>query len=61
MIRNLIWIYIFGGVFSSAIFLRDYQNLVNLTVGIVLLASALVVYDRRNDIEDWISGRDKKS
>ncbi|HOE18342.1 MAG TPA: hypothetical protein PLX02_12385 [Syntrophorhabdaceae bacterium] len=57
MIRGLIWTYILGGVFSSAIFLRDYQNLANLTIGLVLLISALVVYDRRDDIESWISGK----
>lgn len=60
MIRILIWIYIFGGVFSSAIFLRGYQDLVNLTIGILLLVSALVVYNKRNEIENWISGRNKK-
>jgi hypothetical protein len=61
MIRSIIWIYIFGGVFSSAIFLREgYQDLANLTVGILLLVSALVVYNKRNEIESWISGKDKK-
>ena len=61
MIRSIIWIYIFGGVFSSAIFLREgYRDLANLTVGILLLVSALVVYNKRNEIESWISGKDKK-
>ena len=61
MIRSIIWIYIFGGVFSSAIFLREgYQDLANLTVGILLLVSDLVVYDKRSEIENWINGKNKK-
>jgi len=61
MIRSIIWIYIFGGVFSSAIFLREgYRDLANLIVGILLLVSALVVYNKRNEIESWINGRNKK-
>ncbi len=60
MIRGLIWFYIFGGVFSSAIFLREHQDFANLMTGILLLVSALVVYNKRNEIEKWVSGRDKK-
>lgn len=60
MIRSLIWFYIFGGVFSSAMFLRAHQDLANLTIGILLLVSALVVYNKRTEIENWINGRNKK-
>ncbi len=61
MIRSIIWIYILGGVFSSAIFLREgYQDFANLAVGILLLVSALVVYNKRNEIEGWINGKNKK-
>jgi cell division protein FtsW (lipid II flippase) len=60
MIRNLIWFYIFGGVFTSAMFLREYQDFANLMTGILLLVSALVVYNKRNEIESWVSGKGKK-
>ncbi|MDD5243552.1 MAG: hypothetical protein PHU49_06000 [Syntrophorhabdaceae bacterium] len=60
MIRSLIWFYIFGGVFASAMFLRAYQDLANLTIGIFLLVSALVVYNKRNEIENWINDRKDK-
>ncbi|MCX5803048.1 MAG: hypothetical protein NTU69_05870 [Proteobacteria bacterium] len=61
MIRSLIWFYIFGCVFSSAIFLRAYQDFANLTIGILLLVSAFVVYNKRNEIENWINSKDKKN
>ena len=60
MIRSLIWFYVFGGVFVSAMFLRAYQDLENLTIGILLLVSALVVYNKRNEIESWINDRKDK-
>jgi len=60
VIRSLIWFYVFGGVFVSAMFLRAYQDLANLTIGILLLVSALVVYNKRNEIENWINDRKDK-
>ena len=60
MIRSLIWFYVFGGVFVSAMFLRAYQDLANLTIGILLLVSALVVYNKRAEIENWINDRKNK-
>jgi hypothetical protein len=41
-------------------FLRAYQDLANLTIGIFLLVSALVVYNKRNEIESWINDRKDK-
>jgi phosphatidylglycerophosphate synthase len=61
MIRLLIWVYVLASVFASSIFMRNYGNMASLGVGILLLVSALVVYTKRKEIENWFSGKGRRS
>jgi uncharacterized membrane protein YfcA len=61
MIRVFIWLYVLGSVFASGFFIRAQQDFMNLAIGMLLIISALFVFNKRKEIESWLRNASRKS
>jgi hypothetical protein len=48
-------------VFASGFFIRAQQDFMNLAIGMLLIISALFVFNKRKEIESWLRNASRKS